>query len=204
MPLPGNVATVTVRGTLTNVDGTPSTGHVRIFPPGFIVDVGENVILTPDGVTVPVDPATGEWEVTVPASDDPGLNPFGFTYTVDLIAGYEAHREYVFLPAAVPVVDYAGLVKVDTPSCGEVSVSGIPGPRGLPGTGDGSAVPPFVQTFVAAATTWEAHHDRGVIGTVDAYDPLGRSIPLVDVVQNDEAVSIVAWYLPTAGKLVVS
>lgn len=81
MPLPGDITTITVTGTLLSYGGVPMPGSVVFTPSVQVTDVTGNVILTPQPIIVPL--VNGTFSVVLPCTDDPTLNPTGFTYYVD-------------------------------------------------------------------------------------------------------------------------
>jgi hypothetical protein len=105
--------TVTLTGTYQLPNGTPAKGTVEIIPSErLIVDDTGDVILS-GRVKVQLD-ETGSFSVDLPATDDPGLNPTGFGYT--LVAKlHHAHLAAVSfsLPAAVSPVDVTDVTTVD-------------------------------------------------------------------------------------------
>ena len=115
------MANVTITGTMLTPDGQPHTGRVVLqATPGVVLDAAGKKVLT-GAITVKLDEA-GSFSLSVPATDDPALNPTGFTYklTPRLTAGFAP--EVVFTaPATLGTVDYAQIAPV-TPSPG-VAVS---------------------------------------------------------------------------------
>lgn len=95
--LPTAVGTGTVTGTLKTLeqipasdaapDSQPITGNV-IFTasPQSILDGTDNVVLLPKPITVALD-GTGSFTTVLAATDDPDLNPNGWTYTVSFELG---------------------------------------------------------------------------------------------------------------------
>ncbi|MFF7234393.1 hypothetical protein [Streptomyces sioyaensis] len=76
-------------------------------------------------VAVPLD-ATGAFEVTLPATDAPGMNPSGWSYSVaEQFAGVTQNRVYqILLPAESPNVDIADLAPTDPSTPTYVAVRG--------------------------------------------------------------------------------
>lgn len=102
-------STVTITGTIETPDGQPHRGRVLLTAtPGTILDAAGHKVFT--GTAELVLDAQGSFTVTVPASDDPTLNPTGFTYTLtpSLAAGFAPEVTFV-APAATPTLDYAQL-----------------------------------------------------------------------------------------------
>lgn len=81
MPLPSNYDTVPVRGKYVYLDGTSAQGSIRFAGKvAAISDVGDTIIL-PNTIVAPLD-ANGSFTVNLPATDDPDIQPNGWTYTV--------------------------------------------------------------------------------------------------------------------------
>nr|WP_308800995.1 hypothetical protein [Streptomyces polyasparticus] len=153
--LPAGIPTVTVKGRFLTPDGRPLTGQIVWRAPALLTFGAHDVILG-GPVTAPLD-TNGVFEVTLPATDAPGMNPSGWSYTVaEQFPGVAANRVYqVLLPAETPLVDLADLAPTDptTPNyvavrganAYEVAVAGgftgtpaqwlasLVGPRGAPG-----------------------------------------------------------------------
>lgn len=102
---------VTVTGTLVNaIDGTPHKGVGFIEPTAPVVldTAGNKVRFTGKGFALD---AQGSFSVQVPASDDPGLSPSGFTYRVGFRLEDGEMPDTVFAaPAALVAVDLADMV----------------------------------------------------------------------------------------------
>lgn len=89
------MAEVEVRGRYLKGDDTPASGQVTFAPrPRAINDSGDGDILVSSAVTAVLDEA-GEFTVTLQASDDPSLDPTGWTYRVrEQIVGASGTRAY--------------------------------------------------------------------------------------------------------------
>lgn len=81
MPFPASVTTITVHGEILNALGVPATGRVHFRIPYPLRDTAGDIVVGPSTVTATLD-ATGEFTVTLPATDDPDLTPSGWTYQV--------------------------------------------------------------------------------------------------------------------------
>lgn len=159
--LPDNIPTVTVTGRYLLPDGTPLSGQVVWRAPALVTFPHSDVMLS-GPVNATLD-ATGAFKVELPATDAPGMNPSGWSYTVsEQLSGVAMNRIYqILLPAESPTVDLADLAPTDptTPnyvavrgdSAYEVALAegfagdveqwlaslvgtqGLPGPQGIPG-----------------------------------------------------------------------
>lgn len=101
MPLPDSVTTVTVRGTYTDFDGRPASGHVSFAPSTpILLSDGTSVLPTPLSVAV----VNGEFTLDIPATDDLDVTPHGWSYVVvENIGSY--HRVLEMLaPAGADIV----------------------------------------------------------------------------------------------------
>ncbi|MFM9613922.1 hypothetical protein [Streptomyces niveiscabiei] len=124
MPLPEGIPTVRLTGRFLTHDGRPLAGQIVIRAPGLITFSEYDVILG-GPVTAPLD-ATGAFAVEIPATDAPGMNPSGWSYTVaEQLAGVPTNRVYqVLLPAVVPEADLADLAPTDPTTPNYVAVRG--------------------------------------------------------------------------------
>ncbi|WP_445396422.1 right-handed parallel beta-helix repeat-containing protein [Streptomyces sp. LE64] len=105
--LPEGIPTVTVTARYLSPHGEPLRGQVVFRAPALLTFGGADVMLA-GPVTVPLDP-TGQIAVVLPATDAPGMDPVGWTYTVtEQLVGVPANRAYaLLLPAVHPHVDLA-------------------------------------------------------------------------------------------------
>src|SRR4249919_946626 len=102
--LPDSIPTVTVTGRYLFPDGTPLSGTVVFRAPALITFGSADVMLS-GPVTAPLD-SSGEFRVTLPATDAPGMNPTDWAYTVsEQLTGVARNRTYsMLLPQSVPTV----------------------------------------------------------------------------------------------------
>lgn len=124
MPLPESIPTVRVTGRYLLPDGTPLAGRVVFRAPSLITFPDSDVILG-GPVSAPLD-AQGAFAVTLPATDAPGMNPTGWSYSVaEQLAGVQMNRVYqVLLPAETPAVDIADIAPTDPTTPTYVAVRG--------------------------------------------------------------------------------
>lgn len=124
MPLPEGIPTVRITGRFLTPDGQPLTGQVVWRAPALITFGAYDVILG-GPVTAPLD-ATGAFAVELPATDTPGMNPSGWSYTVaEQLAGVAMNRVYqVLLPAETPEVDLADIAPTNPSTPNYVAVPG--------------------------------------------------------------------------------
>lgn len=129
--LPENIPTVTVTARYMTPDGRPMSGTVEFRPPALLTHAEEDLFL--GGPTRATLDAEGRFSVVLPATDAPGWNPVGWTYTVtEKLAGLaRGGRVYqIALAAAVPAVDLADIAPADPGTPQYVAVPGPPGPAG--------------------------------------------------------------------------
>jgi hypothetical protein len=122
--LPEGIPTVRVTGRFLFPDGRPLSGQVSFRAPSLVTFGAYDVILG-GPVVVPLD-ATGAFEVELPATDAPGMNPSDWSYQVaEQLAGVQVNRVYqILLPAEAPEVDLADIAPTDPTTPTYVAVRG--------------------------------------------------------------------------------
>lgn len=81
MPLPGDLATITVTGTFLDPAGNPASGTVT-FDPGTVTltdATGHAILAAPVTITLT---ASGQLSAVLPCTDNATLSPGPFTYTI--------------------------------------------------------------------------------------------------------------------------
>ncbi|MGW1770631.1 hypothetical protein [Streptomyces sp. NPDC002104] len=146
--LPDSIPTVTVTGTYLAPNGRPLTGTITFRAPAVLTFPLADVIL--GGPVTGVLNTAGQLEVdgapvVLPATDAPGMEPTGWSYTVtEQLVGVPSNRSYnIVLPAEKPEVDLADIAPRDPSKPNYVGVKGDPGPQGPPGSRiyNGTATP---------------------------------------------------------------
>jgi hypothetical protein len=149
--IPAGIPTVHVHGRYLNLDGDPLSGSVTFSVPALLTFADEDLFIA-GPVTAKLD-AQGAFSVYLPATDAPGMNPEGWTYTVkESLASVSVSRTYaLLLPADVPDVDLSDVAPADpatpnyVPVPGPQGETGPQGPKGDKGdtgaTGAASTVP---------------------------------------------------------------
>ncbi|MFD4973380.1 hypothetical protein [Streptomyces sp. NPDC058424] len=173
MPLPEGIPTVTVTGRYLFPDGRPLSGQVIWRAPALLTFPEYDVILG-GPVTVPLD-SQGRFEVKLPATDAPGMDPSGWSYAVaEQFAGVSQNRTYqVLLPAETPVVDIADIAPTNPTTPTYVAVRGdsayeVAVAHGFAGTEAEwlvSLVGPRGEQGIEGASAYEAAVDNGYKGT---------------------------------------
>ncbi|MGW2485177.1 phage tail protein [Streptomyces sp. NPDC001571] len=122
--LPESIPTVTVRARFLAPDGQPLSGAVTFRAPAQLTFPAADVILG-GPVTAQLD-AQGQISATLPATDAPGMDPSGWSYTVtEQLSGIPAGRSYqLLLPAERPVVDLADVAPTDPTKPNYLAVRG--------------------------------------------------------------------------------
>lgn len=127
----------TVVGQYLDSTGTPMPGQIVFTPAPPVVIVG-TIMIMPAPLTAYLDTA-GRLSVDIPASDDPDINPGGWTYAVD--EQVTAGRKYNIAAPLGTVVDLSVVSPV-------TSFTGNVAPPGQP-----------VRAFpVSAITSWTQSH----------------------------------------------
>lgn len=134
MSLPSNVDFGTVVGTIIDSTGTPAKGKVTFTPAAKVLinrTASPPVTITTASVKVELD-ADGHFSVQLVATDDPDLNPVGWTYSMSFVleAGTIA-SESILVPVGA-TIDVTTVVRV-TSSGGTPITQGPPGDLGPPG-----------------------------------------------------------------------
>ncbi|MFJ2177204.1 phage tail protein [Streptomyces sp. NPDC087851] len=187
--LPESIPTVTVTARYLTPDGNPMTGQVEFRPPALLTHAEADLFL--GGPTRATLDGEGAIRVVLPATDGPGWNPEGWTYTVTENLGALARpRTYrIVLATGQETVDLADLAPVDPATPNYVAVPGPAGPAGAPGPAGPAGEPGAVHsvnghgepdiTLTAAdvaAVPAAAAGARGGVATLgaDGLVPLGQ------------------------------
>lgn len=105
MALPVNLSTVTVTGRYVDVLGNPISGQVKFTPRAVLTDTVDNTIIINSTITVTLN-ASGEFSVTLVATDDTDALPVDFTYRVE--EAFIGGRTFdITLPSSPSTIDLA-------------------------------------------------------------------------------------------------
>lgn len=169
MPLPGDLALITVTGTYQDGSGYPLTGHVAFTPTTDLLDSTGHVVLRATPLTANL--TSGTLSIVLPCTDNATLNPNVWAYTVtetlsDGLNGLSLRTYTVQLPHTLgATVDISTLILVNPPT----SYTTYYGVLTLPNTWTGLnafsggisldgvtiAAPPSITTeFLAGDGTW--------------------------------------------------
>ncbi|MFJ4697455.1 phage tail protein [Streptomyces sp. NPDC088768] len=194
--LPESIPTVRLTARYLGLDGHPLGGSVVFQPPALLTHSAADLFV--GGPTTATLDAEGRLDVTLPATDAEGWNPYGWTYTVtERLTGAGRPRTYhIALAAAVPEVDLADLAPADPAGTQYVTVPGPAGPPGEPGP-QGPAGP---VRSVNGRTETDVVLDAADLGAVAA-SAVGAA---GGVAQLDTTGKVPAAQLPAGGAGVAS
>src|SRR5882762_1221806 len=101
MTLPGNLTTVIVNvGPITDANGFPA--NFVTFSPNFLRGVDGTTVVYPQSRTLKLD-ATGRGSIELLGSDDPDIDPTGWTYSVYISGPSFTDRFNISVPISSPV-----------------------------------------------------------------------------------------------------
>ncbi|WP_327253174.1 hypothetical protein [Streptomyces sp. NBC_01244] len=126
MPIPGTIPTVKVRGTYFGPDGRSLLGTITFTIPALLTFPDSDLFIA--GPVVAQLDENGHFEVTLPATDAPGMNPSGWSYTVkENLTGVVGTRTFaMLLPKDTPggIIDLADVAPADPTTPTYVPVAG--------------------------------------------------------------------------------
>lgn len=120
MALPIDYDTITVRGKYVYLDGTPARGLIRFTGKIIATSASTKTIIIPATVSAALD-ENGQFSVLVPATNDPDIQPNGWTYTVSEELSNGGGRSYdidIPLAAAASGIDLSTVAPVSPASGG--------------------------------------------------------------------------------------
>jgi hypothetical protein len=109
MPLPVGLTTIIVTGDFTDASGAAQAGTVSFTPTSAVTDAAGKAILTQTAVTAVL--SAGAFSVTLPCTDNAGLTPLNWAYSMVVAVGGAAQTVTpVYLPHALgATVDISAL-----------------------------------------------------------------------------------------------
>lgn len=111
MAIPASWAQIPIIGTFRHSDGAIAAGRVRFLANQVVVCEGE--IVYPERFTAVLD-ANGEISISIPATDDPDINPTGWVYyVVEDIIGKSPRVYTIAVPYDGGTIDLADVIPVD-------------------------------------------------------------------------------------------
>lgn len=201
-PLPPSIETVTVKGQYRGPDGRGLQGAVTFTGPGLLTFPDADLFIA--GPVVARLDEFGSFEVTLPATDNEGMNPSDWSYTVkENLTGVTGTRTYaLLLPKDTPggEIDLADVAPADPTTPDYVPV---PGPQGPPGPeGDSAYEVAVTSGFVGTEAEWLASL-KGVKGDPGPKGDTGAKGDKGDpgVVQSVNGVSAAAVTVDLASVL---
>jgi hypothetical protein len=97
MAMPANVTTLVVLGTFLTPEGNPSTGTITFTPSRWLTNSGADVAIPNSSVTKTLGTA-GDFQVTLPVTDDADLQPANWFYTVSEVVDGVSQSYAILLP----------------------------------------------------------------------------------------------------------
>lgn len=124
MALPAAIPTVTVHGTYVGPDARPLAGTVTFSAPSMLTFPDSDLFIA--GPVVASLDENGRFEVKLPATDAPNMDPSKWSYVVkENLSGVIGGRTFsLLLPKANPNVDLADLAPSDPTTPNYVAVAG--------------------------------------------------------------------------------
>ena len=117
-----------ITGAFLDLLGNPIVGEVRLTPTAVaLIAGGSKKIIVGATITVPLD-VNGACDFIVPATDDPDINPTGWTYSV--VENFPGGRSYSIDAPTNSTRDLSAIAPVPS-SNGESIVRGPAGPESL-------------------------------------------------------------------------
>jgi hypothetical protein len=182
MPLPGDVATVTVTGVAMRADGSAAVGAVVAFAmPSWLTDTTAHTAIIPRMFTAVAD-ASGAWSVVVIATDQAQISPLNWTYTFTVNdGGTMSDPVGVHVPASPATTTFDALVPTDvvagTPNLYvPLATRGVA--NGVPTLDGGGKVPASQLPAASGGTAVSSVTNADGTITVNATDPANPVVSL--------------------------
>lgn len=117
------LTTVTVHGEFLDLDGlTPAVGTVTFRTLIELRDLVDNIVYPPADFVATLD-LNGEFTIVLPATDNPDITPLNWVYQVYINTTTWRDTQYVQLPFAPGVTEYADLALLDYDPCTGLTTS---------------------------------------------------------------------------------
>ncbi|WP_274032546.1 hypothetical protein [Streptomyces sp. MMBL 11-1] len=185
--MPAGIPSTRLTGRYIAPDGTPLVGSVSFAPPSVLTLPGSDIFAaTPAKVTLD---EQGGFEVTLIATDAPGMSPSHWAYQVtEKLKGLPRRVFHIALPASATTVDLADIAPINPYTGNYLPVTGPRGAKGEKGEpGDVSlaqlsaleartAPRPQEWTQSAGSNEWTIPHTLPYRPLVTVYDTSGREI----------------------------
>jgi hypothetical protein len=133
--LPGGLNTITVTGSYTDITGAALAGSVVFTPTSAVTDAAGKAILGATSVVEPLN-SLGAFSVVLPCTDNTGLTPVGWGYTVTVnVPGAQGTITPVYLPHALGTTVDISALTASVASPAPSGVSYIPNATAVPSAG---------------------------------------------------------------------
>ncbi|MFC9505410.1 hypothetical protein [Streptomyces sp. NPDC057002] len=185
--MPAGIPSTPLTGRYIAPDGSPLSGTVHFAPPSVLTLPGSDTFAA-TAAKVTLD-AEGRFEVTLVATDAPGMSPSSWAYQVtEKLKGIPPRVYHILLPASSTPVDLADIAPVNPYTGNYLPVTGPQGAKGDKGDpGEVSLeqldalearVAPRPQEWTQAAPSneWTISHSLPYRPLVSVYDTSGREI----------------------------
>jgi hypothetical protein len=139
MALPANTTTLVVLGTYLTPTGQPSTGSVTFVPSRWLTNPGADIAIPNSPVTVTLGTA-GDFEVTLPVTDDEDLQPANWFYRVQELVDGVSQSYDILLPESAGTLGTVYLADIVPAVELGPEYASIQGPAGPTGPGATIAV----------------------------------------------------------------
>jgi len=118
MPFPPGLTLITVTGTIAEYPaGGVASGSISFTTPAWLTSSVDDAIVPKFTKTVPL-AADGTFTVALPATNDPGWTPQGWSYAVSINAGGQVQAASLQLPYDGGPVNLADVLVTTAPTAG--------------------------------------------------------------------------------------
>lgn len=180
---------ITVSGTLLKVDGTPAKGHVVFRTSVSGLSSGTDSVVIPSYKIATINPATGTFSITLPATNDPDWNPNTWEYNVFVDTSEFDYSFNTILPfdAVGGEIDFSHLL----PALDSDSQLYSPYNHTHPGGGSGAVDSVFGRTgvVVAANNDYSVTQINGLTSALAGKEATGVASSLISV-HNADTTSV--------------
>ncbi|WP_330335719.1 SGNH/GDSL hydrolase family protein (plasmid) [Streptomyces sp. NBC_00536] len=175
MTIPAGIKAVRVTGRFRRPDGTPYKGSV-VFQAPVMIELEQALTIISGRATVDLD-EQGEFSLLLVATDNPGMDPTGWVYTVTVVLDDGTTRTgSVTLSSTVTEIDITKLMPADPAQLNYVPVKGERGASILSGAARPTAANGTVGDFWIDSTktdAWLLYGPKTADGWPQASLPLG-------------------------------
>jgi hypothetical protein len=194
MPLPPGIQNVVLRGTYLDSEGRPKRGYLKFKP--TTPTAGSGVTIPADGVRATLN-NQGTFTITLPTSDNTGLNPDGWTYAVRVFFEGGTRQVFSILLAASPseqdIADLAHIAPVDPGTVYATKAELDDVERRLS----------YRHNQLVADSIWVILHNLGYMPNVQIFDSAHEEI-IGSIEHDDETGLTIAFSAATGGYALLS